>query len=68
MLNKKGNLIEMVKNGVFEMRFEDIKRINLIYIYILIGLILIIGLGFIWIERLYENEQINLFSIFLTLE
>ncbi len=58
----------MVKNGVFEMRFEDIKRINLIYIYILIGLILIIGLGFIWIERLYENEQINLFSIFLTLE
>jgi hypothetical protein len=68
VLNKKGNLIEMVKNGVFEMRFEDIKRINLIYIYILIGLILIIGLGFIWIERLYENEQINLFSIFLTLE
>ena len=68
MLNNKGNLIEMVKNGVFEMRFEDIKRINLIYIYILIGLILIIGLGFIWIERLYENEQINLFSIFLTLE
>lgn len=67
MLNNKANLIEMVKNGVFEMRFEDIKRINLIYIYILIGLILIIGLGYIWIERLYENEQINLFSIFLTL-